>query len=106
MNHEHAMMLKESCKMMKSIDAWIKIIMKVSDVTTWDFTTITAINNIISLFKKHWSNIIIMMLLMLNCSWWCRHHQILIKNSLLLLFKLLSTSLLLKRKFERWWEKK
>ncbi len=83
--------------------------MKVSDVTTWDFTIITVINSIISLLKKHWSNMMIMMLLMLlmlNCSWWCKCHQILIKNSSLLLFKLSSTSQLLKRKFERWWEKK
>ncbi len=34
MNHECAIMLKESHKMMKLTDAWIKIIMKVSDVTT------------------------------------------------------------------------
>ncbi len=46
------------------------------------------------------------MLLMLNHSWWCRCHQILIENSSLLLFKLSSTSQLLKRKFERRWEKK
>ncbi len=53
MSYECAAMFKESCKMMKSTDAWIKIIMKVSDVITWDFTTITAINSIISLLKKH-----------------------------------------------------
>ncbi len=74
MNCEHAMMLKESCKMMKLIDDWIKIIMKVSDVTTWDFMTITAINNIISLLKKHWSDVMIIMLLMLNHLWWCKCH--------------------------------
>ncbi len=109
MSCECAAMLKESHKMMKLTDAWVKIITKVSDVTTWDFTTITAINSIISLLKKHWSNVMIMMLLMLlmlNCSWWCRCHQILIENSSLLLFKLLNTSLLLKKKFERWWRKK
>ncbi len=106
MNHECAAMLKESCKMMKSTDAWVKIIMKVNDVTTWDFTTITATNSIISLFKKHWLNMMIMMLLMLNHLWWCKHHQILIENSSLLLFKLLSTSQLSKRKFKRWWKKK
>ena len=91
---------------MKSTHAWIKIIMKVSDVTTWDFTTITATNSIISLLKRHWSDVIIVMLLMLNHSWWCRHRQILIESSSLLLFKLSSTSQLLKGKFERWWEKK
>ncbi len=67
---------------------------------------ITATNSIISLFKRHWSDVIIMMLLMLNCLWWCRHRQILIESSLLLLFKLSSTSQLSKRKFKRWWEKK
>jgi len=34
MNHECAAMLKESCKMMKSTDDRVKIITKVSDVTT------------------------------------------------------------------------
>ena len=34
MNYEHTAMLKESCKMMKSTDDQVKIIMKVSDVTT------------------------------------------------------------------------
>ncbi len=68
--------------------------------------TITATNSIISLLKKHWSNMMIIMLLMLNRLWWCRCHQILIKNSSLLLFKLSSTSSLLNRKFKRWWEKK
>ncbi len=94
---------------MKLTDAWVKIITKVSDVTTWDFTTIIATNSIISLLKRHWSNVMIMMLLMLlmlNCLWWCKHHQILIESSSLLLFKLSSTSQLLKRKFERQWEKK
>ncbi len=98
--------LKESCKIMKSTDAWVKIITKVSDVTTWDFTTITMINSIISLLKRHWSDVMIVMLLMLNHSWWCRHHQILIESSSLLIFKLSSMSLLSKRKFERQWEKK
>ncbi len=109
MNCECATTLKESRKMMKSTDAQVKIIMKVSDVTTWDFTTIIATNSIISLLNRHWSNVMIMMLLMLlmlNRSWWCKHHQILIENLLLLLFKLLSTSQLLKRKFKRRWEKK
>ena len=106
MSRECAATLKENCKMMKSIDDWVKIITKVSDVTTWSFTTITAINNIISLLKRHWSDMMIMMLLMLNRSWWCKCHQILIESSLLLLFKLSSTSQLLKRKFEKRWEKK
>ncbi len=109
MSCECAVTLKKNHKMMKLIDAWVKIIMKVSDVTTWDFTTIIATNSIISLLKRHWSDVIIMMLLislMLNCSWWCRCYQILIESSSLLLFKLLSTSQLLKRKFKRWWEKK
>ncbi len=106
MSRERAATLKESRKMMKSTDDWVKIIMKVSDVTTWSFTTITAINSIISLLKRHWSDVMIMMLLMLNCSWWCRYHQILIESSSLLLFKLLSTFQLSKRKFERRWEKK
>ena len=95
--------------MMKSTDAQIKIISKVSDVTTWDFTTITATNSIVSLLKRHRSDVMIMMLLMLlmlNRSWWCRHRQILIESSSLLLFKLSSTSQLSKRKFERRWEKK
>ena len=91
---------------MKLTDAWVKIITKVSDVTTWNFTTITATNSIISLLKKHWSDVMIMMLLMLNHLWWCRCHQILIESSSLLLFKLSSTSQLLKRKFKRWWKKK
>ncbi len=91
---------------MKSTDDQVKIIMKVSDVTTWSFTTITATNSIINLLKRHQSNVMIMMLLMLNRLWWCRCYQILIENSLLLLFKLLSTSQLLKRKFKRWWKKK
>jgi len=34
MNHECTAMFKESHKMMKSTDAQVKIIMKVSDVTT------------------------------------------------------------------------
>jgi len=34
MSHERAATLKESCKMIKSIDDQVKIIMKVSDVTT------------------------------------------------------------------------
>ncbi len=109
MSCECAVTLKKNHKMIKLIDAWVKIIMKVSDVTTWDFTTIIATNSIISLLKKHWSDVMIMMLLislMLNCSWWCKCHQILIESSSLLLFKLLSTSQLLKRKFKRWWEKK
>ena len=106
MSRECAATLKESRKMMKSTDDQVKIIMKVSDVTTWDFTTITAINSIISLLKRHWSDIMIIMLLMLNYLWWCRYHQILIESSLLLLFKLSSTFQLLKRKFERWWKKK
>ena len=102
-------MLKESHKMMKSTDAQVKIITKVSDVTTWDFTTITTTNSIISLLKRHWSNVMIMMLLMLsmlNHSWWCRRCQILIESSSLLLFKLSSTSQLSKRKFKRRWKKK
>jgi len=109
MSRECTATLKESCKMMKLTDAQVKIIMKVSDVTTWDFTTITATNSIISLLKRHWSDVMIMMLLMLlmlNRLWWCRHHQILIESSLLLLFKLSSMSQLLKGKFERRWEKK
>ncbi len=106
MSHERAATLKESCKMIKSIDDQVKIIMKVSDVTTWSFTTITTTNNIISLLKRHWSDVMIMMLLMLNHSWWCRCHQILIESSLLLLFKLSSTSQLSKKKFERQWKKK
>ncbi len=106
MSCECAAALKESRKMMKLTDDQVKIIMKVSDITTWSFTTITATNSIISLLKRHWSNMMIMMLLMLNHSWWCKHHQILIKNSLLLLFKLSSTSQLLKKKLERQWKKK
>ncbi len=109
MSRECAAMLKESCKMMKLTDAQIKIIMKVSDVTTWDFTTITATNSIISLLKRHRSDVMIMMLLMslmLNRSWWCRHCQILIESSSLLLFKLSSTFQLSKRKFKRQWKKK
>ncbi len=106
MSRECAVTLKESRKIMKLTDDWIKIITKVSDVTTWSFTTITVINSIISLLKRHWSNMMIIMLLMLNCLWWCRCHQILIESSLLLLFKLSSTSQLLKRKFERRWKKK
>ncbi len=106
MSRECAAMLKESCKMMKLTDDWVKIIMKVSDVTTWSFTTITATNSIISLLKRHWSDMMILMLLMLNHSWWCKRRQILIESSLLLLFKLSSTSQLLKRKFERQWRKK
>ncbi len=35
MSRECAAMLKESRKMMKSTDDWVKIIIKVSDVTTW-----------------------------------------------------------------------
>ncbi len=83
--------------------------MKVSDVTTWDFTTITATNSIVSLLKRHWSDVMIMMimmLLMLNHSWWCRCYQILIESSSLLLFKLSSTFQLSKRKFEKRWKKK
>ena len=106
MSRECAATFKESRKMMKLTDAWIKIITKVSDVTTWDFTTITVTNSIISLLKRHWSDVIIMMLLMLNRLWWFRHRQILIESSSLLLFKLSSTSQLSKRKFERRWEKK
>ncbi len=109
MSCECAATLKESCKMMKLTDAQIKIIIKVSDVTTWDFTTITATNSIISLLKRHRLDVMIMMLLMLlmlNRSWECRHPQILIESSSLLLFKLSSTSQLLKRKFKRQWEKK
>ncbi len=106
MSRECAVTLKESRKMMKSTDDWIKIITKVSDVTTWSFTTITATNSIISLLKRHRSDVMIMMLLMLNHSWWCRCHQILIENSLLLLFKLSSMSQLLKKKLKRWWRKK
>jgi hypothetical protein len=106
MSRERAATLKESCKMMKLTDAQVKIITKVSDVTTWDFTTISATNSIISLLKRHWSDVMIMMLLMLNHSWWCRRRQILIESSSLLLFTLLSTSQLSKRKFERRWEKK
>ena len=106
MSCECAVTLKKNHKMIKLIDAWVKIIMKVSDVTTWDFTTIIATNSIISLLKRHWSDVMIMMLLMLNHLWWCRCYQILIESSSLLLFKLLSTSQLLKRKFKRWWEKK
>ncbi len=68
MSHEHAATLKESHKMMKLTDDQIKIIMQVSNVTTWSFTTITATNSIISLLKKHWSDVMIMMLLMLNHS--------------------------------------
>ncbi len=67
MSHECTVMLKESCKMMKLIDDQVKIIIKVSDVTTWNFTTITVTNNIISLLKKLWSDVMIIMLLMLNC---------------------------------------
>ncbi len=106
MSRERAATFKESRKMMKSTDAWVKIITKVSDVTTWDFTTITATNSIISLLKRHWSDVMIMMLLMLNRLWWCRCCQILIESSSLLLFKLSSTSQLSKRKFKRRWEKK
>ncbi len=106
MSREHAVMLKESRKMMKLTDAQVKIITKVSDVTTWDFTTITATNSIISLLKRYWSDVMIVMLLMLNRSWWCRRCQILIESSFLLLFKLSSTSQLSKRKFERQWKKK
>ncbi len=80
--------------------------MKVSDITTWSFMTITVINNIISLFKRYQSNVIIMMLLMLNHLWWCRYYQILIESLLLLLFKLSSMFQLLKRKFKKQWEKK
>ncbi len=67
-----------------------------------------AINSIVSLLKRHQSDVMIVMLLMLNRLWWCRCHQILIKNSSLLLFKLSSTSSLskTKRKFKRQWEKK
>ena len=109
MSRECTATFKESCKMMKLIDAWVKIITKVSDITTWDFMIIIAINSIISLLKKQWSDIMIMMLLMLlmlNRLWWCRRRQILIESSLLLLFKLSSMSQLSKKKFERWWEKK
>jgi hypothetical protein len=106
MSCEYAATLKESCEMMKSTDDQVKIIIKVSDVTTWDFTTITATNSIISLLKRHRSDVMIIMLLMLNHSWWCRHHQILIESSSLLLFKLSSTSQLSKRKFKRQWRKK
>ncbi len=106
MSRECAVTLKESRKMMKLTDDQVKIIMKVSDITTWSFMIITAINSIISLLKKHWSDVMIMMLLMLNRLWWCRYHQILIESSLLLLFKLSSTFQLSKRKFERWWRKK
>ncbi len=106
MSCECAATLKESCKIMKSTDDQVKIITKVSDVTTWSFTTITATNSIISLLKRHQSDMMIMMLLMLNHSWWCRCHQILIENSSLLLFKLSSMSQLLKRKFKRRWKKK
>ncbi len=74
MNHEHAVTFKKSCKMIKLTNDWVKIIMKVSDVTTWDFTTITATNSIVNLLKKHQSDVIIMMLLMLNHSWWCKCH--------------------------------
>ena len=106
MSREYAATLKESRKMIKLTDDWVKIITKVSDVTTWSFMIITATNSIISLLKRHWSDMMIMMLLMLNCSWWCRCHQILIESSLLLLFKLSSISQLSKRKFERQWKKK
>ncbi len=109
MSRECAVMLKKNHKMIKLIDDWVKIITKVSDVTTWSFMTITATNSIISLLKKHWLNVMIMMLLMLlmlNRLWWCKHHQILIENSLLLLFKLSSMSQLSKKKFKRQWEKK
>ncbi len=51
MSRECAAMLKENHKIMKLIDDRVKIITKVSDVTTWSFTTITATNNIISLLK-------------------------------------------------------
>ena len=91
---------------MKLTDDQVKIIIKVSDVTTWDFTTITATNSIISLLKRYQSDVMIMMLLMLNHSWWCKHHQILIESSSLLLFQLSSISQLLKRKFKKWWRKK
>ncbi len=106
MSRECTAMLKENHKMMKLTDDWVKIITKVSDVTTWDFTTITATNSIISLLKRHWSYVMIMMLLMLNYLWWCTHYQILIESSLLLLFKLSSIFQLLKRKFKRQWKKK
>ena len=33
MSCKYAIMLKKSCKMMKLIDNWVKIIMKVNDVT-------------------------------------------------------------------------
>ncbi len=106
MSHECTATLKESRKMMKLTDDWVKIITKVSDVTTWSFTTITATNSIISLLKRHQSDMMIMMLLMLNHSWWCKRCQILIESSSLLLFKLSSTSQLSKEKFKKWWEKK
>ena len=106
MSHECTATLKESRKMIKLTDDWVKIITKVSDITTWSFMIITATNSIISLLKRHWSDVMIMMLLMLNRSWWCRCYQILIESSLLLLFKLSSISQLSKRKFERQWKKK
>ncbi len=106
MSHEYAVTFKKNHKMMKSTDDWVKIIMKVSDITTWSFTTITVANSIISLFKRHWSDMIIMMLLMLKRSWWCKCHQILIKSLSFLLFKLLNIFQLLKRKFKKWQEKK
>ncbi len=69
MSRECAMTLKESRKMMKLTDDQVKIIMKVSNITTWSFMIITAINSIISLLKRHWSDVMIMILLMLNRLW-------------------------------------
>ncbi len=43
--------------------------MKVSDVTTWNFTTITVTNNIISLFKRHWSDMMIIVTILACVTW-------------------------------------
>ena len=56
MNYECTVMLKESCKMMKLTDAWVKIIMKVSDITleiSWLLLqlTITSVSRLIRLNK-------------------------------------------------------
>ena len=68
MSRERAVTLKESRKMMKLTDAQVKIITKVSDVITWDFTTITTTNSIISLLKRYWSDVMIMMMQTLSNS--------------------------------------
>ncbi len=42
MNHEHAVMLEESCKMMKLTDAQVKIIMKVIDNEIYLYEMLTT----------------------------------------------------------------